>query len=100
MADVALSERDRAKRGVLSPLGVARGILRAFRTPDPRLRTDHRGCAGHAAAALLPGQHRGDPAVGAGAYPARRARSVGTGPGRRAGRTGRHGETLLDAAGA
>ena len=83
VADVALSERDRAKRGVLSPLGRAGGILRALRAADPRLRTDHRGRAWDGAAALLRGQYRGDPAVGAGACPARRAGGIGAGPGRR-----------------
>ena len=43
----------------------------------------YRGRAGDVAAALLRGQYRGDPAVGAGAYPARRARGIGAGTGRR-----------------
>ena len=94
VADVALSERDRAKRGVLSPLGSARGILRALRAADPRLRTHHRGRARDVAAALLPDQYRGDPAVGAGAYPARRARGIGAGPGRRPRRTRRHAQNI------
>jgi hypothetical protein len=60
----------------LSPLGRAGGILRALRAADPRLRAGHGGRARHAATAVLPCQHRGDPAMGTGPCAAGRAGGV------------------------
>src|ERR1700722_9885490 len=76
LAAVELSAGDRAERSLLSPLGRAGGILRALRAADPRLRAGHGGRARHAATAVLPCQHRGDPAMGTGPCAAGRAGGV------------------------
>ena len=52
LADVGISRRDGAERGVLPSLGRAGGVFCALRAADPRLRAGHGGRAGDAAAAF------------------------------------------------
>ena len=77
LADVEISGRDGAERGVLPPLGDACRILRALRAADPRLRAGDGGRARDATGAVLRRQYSGGARLGFGACAARRARGLG-----------------------
>ena len=77
LADVEISGRDGAERGVLPPLGNAGGLFRALSAADPRLRAGDGGRARHAAGPVLRRQYSRGARLGVGACAARRVRGLG-----------------------